>query len=79
MEDFAPGLKEAVVGQYIKSPVDLEEIGGLVRGNLMHIDMSIGQMFMLRPLPDQSTQHACFNLPLAGLPAMCADDMCGGN
>ena len=29
-------------------------------------------------LPDQSTQHACFNLPLAGLPAMCADDMCGG-
>jgi hypothetical protein len=30
-------------------------------------------------LPDQSTQHACFNLPLAGLPAMCADDMCGGN
>jgi hypothetical protein len=30
-------------------------------------------------LPDQSTQHACFNLPLAGLPATCADDMCGGN
>jgi hypothetical protein len=30
-------------------------------------------------LPDQSTQHACFNLPLAGLPPTCADDMCGGN
>jgi hypothetical protein len=30
-------------------------------------------------LPDTSTQHACFNLPLARLPQMCADDMCGGN
>jgi hypothetical protein len=30
-------------------------------------------------LPDQSTPHACFNLPLAYLPATCADDMCGGN
>jgi len=30
-------------------------------------------------LPDLSTPHACFNLPLAYLPAMCADDMCGGN
>ncbi len=30
-------------------------------------------------LPDQSTQHACFGLPLAGLPPLCADDMCGGN
>jgi hypothetical protein len=30
-------------------------------------------------LPDQTTTHTCFNLPLAGLPATCADDMCGGN
>ena len=29
-------------------------------------------------LPDHIQQHACFNLPLAGLPATCADDMCGG-
>lgn len=63
VEDFAPGIKEAVVGQYIKSPVDLEEIGGLVRGNLMHIDMSIGQMFMFRPLPELAN----YRTPLKGL------------
>ncbi len=63
VEDFAPGVKEAVVGQYIKSPVDLEEIGGLVQGNLMHIDMSIGQMFMLRPLPELAN----YRTPIKGL------------
>ncbi len=63
VEDFAPGIREAVVGQYIKTPPDLEEIGGLVRGNLMHIDMSIGQMFMLRPLPELAN----YRTPLKGL------------
>lgn len=63
VEEFAPGIKEAVLGQYIKSPVDLEEIGGLVRGNLMHIDMSIGQMFMLRPLPELAN----YRTPIKGL------------
>jgi hypothetical protein len=28
-------------------------------------------------LPDQTQLHACFNLPLAGLPATCADNLCG--
>jgi phytoene dehydrogenase-like protein len=63
VEDFAPGIKEAVLGQYSKSPVDLEEIGGLVRGNLMHIDMSIGQMFMRRPLPELAN----YRTPIEGL------------
>lgn len=63
VEDFAPGIREAVVGQYIKSPVDLEEIGGLLRGHLMHIDMSVGQMFFLRPLPELSN----YRTPLKGL------------
>ena len=63
VEDFAPGIKEQVVGQYAKTPLDLEEIGGLVRGNLMHIDMSIGQMFMFRPLPELAN----YRTPLKGL------------
>ena len=28
-------------------------------------------------LPDRTTLLTCFNLPRAGLPAICADDMCG--
>jgi phytoene dehydrogenase-like protein len=63
VEDFAPGIREAVVGQYIKTPPDLEEIGGLIRGNLMHVDMSIAQMFMLRPLPELAN----YRTPVKGL------------
>jgi phytoene dehydrogenase-like protein len=63
VEEFAPGIKEHIIGEYIKSPVDLEEIGGLVRGNLMHVDMSIGQMFMFRPLPELAN----YRTPLSGL------------
>ena len=49
---YAPNMRDAIEGTYIKSPVDLEEIGGLLRGNLMHVDMTIDQMFMFRPLPE---------------------------
>lgn len=63
VDDFAPGIKDAIIGQYIKSPPDLEEIGGLVRGNLMHVDMSIGQMFMFRPLPELAN----YRTPIGGL------------
>jgi phytoene dehydrogenase-like protein len=63
VEDFAPGIKDQIIGEYIKSPVDLEKIGGLVRGNLMHVDMSIGQMFMFRPLPELAN----YRTPLSGL------------
>ena len=63
IEDFAPGIKEHIIGEYIKSPLDLERIGGLVRGNLMHVDMSIGQMFMFRPLPELAN----YRTPLSGL------------
>jgi phytoene dehydrogenase-like protein len=63
VEEFAPGITEAVEGEYIKSPLDLEQIGGLVQGNLMHVDMSIGQMFMWRPLPELSN----YRTPVPGL------------
>ena len=51
VDDYAPGFSSQVTGTYIKTPVDLERIGGLIRGNLMHIDMTLDQMFMFRPLP----------------------------
>ena len=60
---FAPNMRDAIEGVYIKSPRDLEEIGGLIKGHLMHIDMSIDQMFMFRPLPELSG----YRTPLPGL------------
>ena len=63
VDDYAPGFSSHVTGTYIKSPVDLERIGGLLRGHLMHIDMTLDQMFMFRPLP----ALANYQTPIAGL------------
>lgn len=63
VEDFAPGFKKQLIGEYIKSPVDLERIGGLVRGNLMHVDMNLDQMFMFRPMRELSN----YRTPIGGL------------
>ncbi len=48
-EQFAPGSKEKIVGRLFQHPLWLERELGLYRGNVMHLEMSIDQMFMLRP------------------------------
>lgn len=63
MAEYAPNIASAVTHRYIQSPLDLERNVGLLRGNIMHIDMSLDQMFMFRPLPDL----AQYRTPLEGL------------
>jgi len=65
LEPYAPGILDAVHRDqlYIKSPVDLEEENGLIRGHLMHLDMTLDQMFMFRPLPEL----AGYRTPISGL------------
>ncbi len=63
VETYAPGFRAHVQDVYIKTPVDLERIGGLVRGHLMHVDMTLDQMFMFRPVP----ALANYRTPIAGL------------
>ncbi len=48
-EPFAPGTKASVVGQLFQHPLWLERELGLFRGNVMHLEMTIDQMFSLRP------------------------------
>jgi phytoene dehydrogenase-like protein len=60
---YAPNIKDAIRGVYIKSPMDLERSGGLRRGHLMHLDMTLDQMFIFRPLPEL----AQYRTPIAGL------------
>ncbi|MEM1127689.1 MAG: NAD(P)/FAD-dependent oxidoreductase [Bacteroidota bacterium] len=49
-EAYAPGTKASVVGDLFQHPLWLEREMGLFRGNVMHLEMGIDQMFMLRPL-----------------------------
>lgn len=49
-EKHAPGTRETIVGRLFQHPEWLEKHLGLYRGNVMHLEMSIDQMFAGRPL-----------------------------
>jgi phytoene dehydrogenase-like protein len=52
---YAPNIKEAVIDRLIETPVYLERTLGLLRGNIMHLEMSLDQMFLFRPTAGLST------------------------
>ncbi|MEO1022366.1 MAG: NAD(P)/FAD-dependent oxidoreductase [Bacteroidota bacterium] len=51
---YAPNMKGKLIDWYIQSPADIEAKHGLLKGNVMHVEMSFDQMFMFRPLPELS-------------------------
>jgi phytoene dehydrogenase-like protein len=52
--DYAPNMKDKLIDWYIQSPLDIERKHGLLKGNVMHVEMSFDQMFMFRPIPEMS-------------------------
>jgi phytoene dehydrogenase-like protein len=60
---FAPNVPACVEQVYIQTPLDLEREHGLFNGNVMHLEMSLDQMFFFRPLPELST----YTTPIEGL------------
>ncbi len=48
-EPYALGTKASIVGRLFQHPLWLERHLGLFRGNVMHLEMSLDQMFALRP------------------------------
>lgn len=53
-ERWAPGFTASVRHRYIQTPENIESELGLVGGNVMHVEMSLDQMFMWRPSPELS-------------------------
>ncbi len=60
---YAPNVTDAVVGQLVETPLYLERTLGLLRGNVMHLEMSVDQMFAMRPALTMSSYRG----PLKGL------------
>ena len=54
LEAHAPGFTDTIGERHVQSPADLEREIGLIGGNVMHVEMSLGQMMMWRPLPELS-------------------------
>jgi phytoene dehydrogenase-like protein len=53
-ERYAPNLKGKRIDWYIQTPLDIERKHGLLKGNVMHVEMTFDQMFMFRPTPELS-------------------------
>jgi phytoene dehydrogenase-like protein len=51
---YAPNMRGKMIARHIQTPLDLERTFGLLRANVMHLEMSLDQMFMYRPLPELS-------------------------
>lgn len=50
VDNYAPGFKKSILGRQILSPLDLERVFGLIKGDIMHGNMSLDQMFSARPM-----------------------------
>ena len=46
---YAPNMRGKMIDRYIQTPLDIERTLGLLRANVMHLEMSLDQMFMFRP------------------------------
>ncbi|MGF1484954.1 MAG: phytoene desaturase family protein [Opitutales bacterium] len=55
VDEFAPGTSGKVLNRYIQTPLEIERLHGLLRGNVMHLEMSFDQMFCFRPMPELSS------------------------
>jgi len=50
IEEYCPNIRQVVVDHQTLSPLDLERRFGITGGNIFHGEMSLDQMFVLRPL-----------------------------
>ncbi len=63
IEQYAPGFRNLVLERQVLTPLDLERRFGITRGNIFHGEMSLDQMFVMRPLAG----WAKYKTPVEGL------------
>ncbi len=61
--EHAPNIKKLIVGRQILTPLDLEREFGLTQGNIFQGELSLEQLFFLRPVPG----WAYYRTPIANL------------
>lgn len=61
--EYAPGFESRVDNYQVLTPVDLEREYGLTGGNIFHGEMTLDQMFFMRPVP----KYADFHTPIRNL------------
>jgi len=54
LAQHAPNLKDIILHRQVLSPWDMEQQMGLTQGNIFHGELSLEQLFFLRPVPGYS-------------------------
>ncbi len=63
IEEYAPNFRSRILHRQVVTPLDLERRFGLTGGNIFHGEMSVHQLFWMRPLAG----WARYRTPLPGL------------
>jgi phytoene dehydrogenase-like protein len=51
LAEYFPGLKEAILYRQVLTPWDIEQTIGLTEGNIFQGELTLSQLFFLRPVP----------------------------
>ncbi len=51
VNEHAPNFKNSILHRQVLTPLDLEESYGLTEGNIYHGELSLDQLFFMRPIP----------------------------
>jgi len=63
IEEYAPNFRSLVLAREVLTPLDLERRFGITGGNIFHGEMSLDQMFVMRPVAG----WARYRTPIHGL------------
>jgi len=61
--EYAPNVPSSILARQVLTPLDLERTYGLTEGNIFHGDLTLEQMFFMRPVAGWSQ----YRTPVAGL------------
>jgi phytoene dehydrogenase-like protein len=63
IEEYVPNIRSVIVERQVLTPLDLERRFGITGGNIFHGEMSLDQMFVMRPVAG----WARYRTPVRGL------------
>jgi phytoene dehydrogenase-like protein len=61
--ELAPNFRDSIIDYQVIGPYDMEQDVGLIGGNIFHGELSVDQLFHMRPAPG----YADYRTPLRGL------------
>lgn len=79
LSEYAPNLKSAIIHRQVVTPQDMEDEFGLTGGNIFHGELSLQQLFFLRPAPRWANYRTPIrDFYLCGSGAHPGGGICGG-